>query len=251
MAHTLFISDLHLEPGRPDIGEGLISLCRSDLAHRADAIYILGDLVEFWIGDDTPTEGVDQPLDALAALGERVPLYFQHGNRDFLVGEDFARRCHLQLLDQEVVIDLYGQKTLLVHGDTLCTDDSDYQQFRQMVRNPEWQAEFLAKSLDERLAVVREIRSQTREATRMKASEIMDVNADSVMEAMKRYEVHHLIHGHTHRPGQHDFDLDGDRATRTVLSDWDTRGNYLIATPDQQSLQYFDWEGTEIPAPPN
>lgn len=251
MSHTLFFSDLHLEPGRQDIARGLTAFCQSSLARSADAVYLLGDLVEFWVGDDTPTEGIDEALDALAELGEKVPLHFQHGNRDFLIGEEFARRCHLRLMKEEVVIKLYGEPTLLVHGDTLCTDDTDYQQFRKMVRDPEWQANFLGKSLEERLEVVRQIRSQTQEATRMKASDIMDVNPDAVVETMKRCGVNHLIHGHTHRPAQHDLSIDGRRATRTVLSDWDSRGNYLIATPEQQSLQYFDWDGKDIPDPPN
>ncbi|EDY85862.1 UDP-2,3-diacylglucosamine hydrolase [gamma proteobacterium HTCC5015] len=246
MPHTLFISDLHLTAQRRDIAQGLISLCQSPLARSADALYILGDFVEFWIGDDTPTEGIDDAIDALGELGTHTPLFFQHGNRDFLIGRDFARRCRFELLDETVVIDLYGQDTLLLHGDTLCTDDVDYQQFRHMVRNADWQADFLNKTLPERLEVVKQIRAKTQEAMTMKASDIMDVNQNAVVETLEAFGVQHMIHGHTHRPAQHTLTASGQPATRTVLSDWDQHGNCLLVTPERQTLIDFDWQGSEL-----
>ena len=236
MAHTLFISDLHLKPTRQDLNQGFIALCESDIARSADALYILGDFVEFWIGDDTPTTGISSSLCALKQLGQSgVKLYFQHGNRDFLVGQGFAKEYGIELLGDEAVIDLYGTPTLLLHGDTLCTDDMDYQSFRAMVREPAWQQNVLSKSLYGRIQYAQELREKTTEAVKEKSAEIMDVNQEAVIEAFQRHQLQHMIHGHTHRPDQHVFTHEGEEYSRVVLSDWDKRAHYYAVFDDGRS----------------
>lgn len=227
MAHTLFISDLHLKPTRQDLNQGFIELCDSEIARSADAFYILGDFVEFWIGDDTPTTGIKNSLSALKRLSDSgVKVYFQHGNRDFLIGEDFAKTYGVKLLKDEVVVNLYGTPTLLLHGDTLCTDDVDYQNFRAMVRDPEWQQEILSKTLYGRIQYAQELREKTTEAVKEKSAEIMDVNQNAVIEAFERHQLQHMIHGHTHRPAEHQFTHNGKAYSRVVLSDWDKQAHY-------------------------
>lgn len=236
MSHTLFISDLHLKPSRQDLGQGFVDLCASQIARTADALYILGDFVEFWIGDDTPTTGINSSLSALKKLGQSgVKLYFQHGNRDFLVGQGFAEEYGIELLGDEAVIDLYGQPTLLLHGDTLCTDDVDYQNFRAMVREPSWQQEILSKSLYGRIQYAQELREKTTEAVKEKSAEIMDVNQEAVIGAFERHQLQHMIHGHTHRPDQHSFSHDGKEYSRVVLSDWDQAAHYYAVFDDGRS----------------
>jgi len=233
MAHTLFISDLHLKPTRQDLNQGFIELCESDIARSADALYILGDFVEFWIGDDTPTTGIKSSLSALKRLGQSgVKLYFQHGNRDFLVGQGFAKEYGIELLGDEAVIDLYGTATLLLHGDTLCTDDVDYQNFRAMVREPAWQQNVLSKSLYGRIQYAQELRKKTTEAVKEKSAEIMDVNQEAVIEAFQRHQLQHMIHGHTHRPDQHVFTHEGKEYSRVVLSDWNKQTHYYAVYDD-------------------
>ena len=236
MAHTLFISDLHLKPTRQDLNQGFVELCTSEIARTADAVYILGDFVEFWIGDDTPTTGISNSLLALKQLGQTgVKLYFQHGNRDFLIGPGFAKEYGVELLGDEAVIDLYGQPTLLLHGDTLCTDDVDYQNFRAMVRDPAWQQEVLSKSLYGRIQYAQEIREKTTAATQQKSLDIMDVNEDAVIDAFQRHQLQHMIHGHTHRPDQHSFTHEGKEYSRVVLSDWDKAAHYYAVFDDGRS----------------
>lgn len=216
---TLFISDLHLDASRPQIVETFERFVHDEAA-KTCALYILGDLFESWIGDDDDDAVATRVADALATLRGRVPVYFMHGNRDFLVGEQFAQRAGMTLLDDPTIIDLGGERTLLMHGDTLCTDDADYQRFRSVVREPAWQAQFLAKPLPERRAFAAQARGESRKQTAMKAAEIMDVNAEAVRAAMRAHGVRRLIHGHTHRPATHRFELDGAPAERIVLGDW-------------------------------
>ena len=253
MAHTLFISDLHLKPTRQDLNQGFVELCASEIARTADALYILGDFVEFWIGDDTPTTGINNSLSALKQLGQSgVKLYFQHGNRDFLVGQGFAKEYGIALLGDEAVIDLYGQPTLLLHGDTLCTDDIDYQNFRAMVREPSWQQEVLSKSLYGRIQYAQEIREKTTEATKQKSAEIMDVNQNAVVDAFQRHQLQHMIHGHTHRPAQHVFTHERKEYSRVVLSDWDEAAHYYAVFDDGRSevveLEIDESLGTQVKA---
>jgi UDP-2,3-diacylglucosamine hydrolase len=222
-----FISDLHLDASRPavtDLFHGFLA----DSARRLEALYILGDLFEAWIGDDDPDEhhaAVKRELRELTGAG--VPGYFMHGNRDFLVGDVFTRETGLTLLDDPTVIDLCGTRTLLSHGDALCTDDTDYQAFRKTVHDPAWQQGFLARPIDTRREFAAQARTESRRAQQGKSIEIMDVNPEAVASLMREYDVHHLIHGHTHRPDVHHFRIDGAECTRTVLGDWYEQGSVL------------------------
>lgn len=230
---TLFFSDLHLEDARPEATRWLRALLRGP-AREADAIYILGDLFEYWIGDDvlSPTAGeVASELTALKTAG--VTCFFQHGNRDFLLGQAYAERAGLELLPEMLVVDLYGTPTLLLHGDTLCTDDVEYQAFRRQVRDPAFQAMFLAKSPDERLAMARQARDASRQHTGQTAMAIMDANPEAIAEVFRAHGVERIIHGHTHRPAVHSHELeDGRTGERIVLADWYDEGSYLEVGPE-------------------
>ena len=224
---TLFISDLHLDESRPQILD-VFSRFLAGQAREAEALYILGDLFESWIGDDDDSAlalRVSRELKALRDAG--VPVYFMHGNRDFLLGADYAQRSGMTLLADPTVIELNGERTLLMHGDTLCTDDPDYQKFRALVRDPKWQREFLAKPLAERRAFAAQARGESRRHTAAMRPEIMDVNQQAVESAMRAHGVHRLIHGHTHRPAKHTFKLDGRNAERIVLGDWYEQSSVL------------------------
>jgi len=224
---TLFISDLHLDDTRPQITD-LFARFLAREARGADALYILGDLFESWIGDDEDATLATRVADALRGLRDGdVPIYFMHGNRDFLLGANYAERTGMTLLADPTIIDLHGERTLLMHGDTLCTDDLDYQKFRTLVRNPAWQTQFLAKPLAERRVFAAQARGESRKQTAMKPAEIMDVNQNAVASAMRTHDVRRLIHGHTHRPATHRFDLDGQAAERIVLGDWYEQSSVL------------------------
>jgi UDP-2,3-diacylglucosamine hydrolase len=217
---TLFISDLHLDESRPRLVAAFEELLAGE-ARGARALYILGDLFESYIGDDD-----DAPLNARVAHATRklrdanVPVYFMHGNRDFLLWQDYAERAGMTLLADPTVVELAGERVLLMHGDTLCTDDVEYQKFRALVRDPQWQQAFLAKPLAERRAFAAQARGESRKHTASAKPEIMDVNQIAVEATMRRHGVRRLIHGHTHRPATHRFDLDGAPAERIVLGDW-------------------------------
>ncbi|MDH5786454.1 MAG: UDP-2,3-diacylglucosamine diphosphatase [Chromatiales bacterium] len=220
---TLFISDLHLSAERPAIG-GLFLKFLAEQATEAEALYILGDLFEAWLGDDLIPPEVTPILDALRSLSEGgTDLYIMHGNRDFLLGETFAERCATTLLADPTVIDLYGTPTLLMHGDLLCTDDLPYQQMRQMLRAPQWISEFLAKPADERIAFARSLRERSKKETGEKLDAIMDVNAATVAEYAEHHHVQRIIHGHTHRPAIHHT----NGLERCVLGDWYEQGSLL------------------------
>lgn len=229
---TLFISDIHLEDSRPEALEWLRAFL-SGPARRADAVYILGDLFEYWIGDDAPPPAARQLARHTAELSESgVPCYFLHGNRDFLLGEDYAASAGLRLLPESRVVDLYGTPTLLLHGDTLCTDDTEYQAFRRQSHDPAWQAMVLKLPIEERLRLAREARDASARHTGTVAMDIMDVNRAAVAEAFRRHAVTRMIHGHTHRPAVHRHDLgDGLVGERIVLADWYRAASYLEVTP--------------------
>lgn len=230
---TLFVSDLHLAPERPGklaLFERLIERT----AGRCDALYVLGDLFEYWVGDDDdgpPHPAVIAALAHFSAAGS--PLYVMHGNRDFLLGERFARETGARLLPDPTVIELYGEPTLLMHGDTLCTNDHDYQALRRQVRDPEWQRRALARPLAERRALARQMRDGSRDAIAGKAESIMDVDEATVREAFRRHGVRRMIHGHTHRPAVHEMPLDGGYVRRIVLGDWYERDSVLVCRADR------------------
>lgn len=237
---TLFIADLHLDDSRPKITSLFEQYLAGDEVRRADALYILGDLVEAWIGDDDDAELPQRIASATRSVRDAgVPVYFMVGNRDFLLGETFAKRAGLTLLDDGVVHDLYGTPTLLMHGDVLCTDDVAYQAVRRSVRTLEWKAQVLAMSLDARRAFAARAREDSRAHTGNTLETIMDVNAEAVAEAMRKVGARHLIHGHTHRPAVHHFDLDGHTAERIVLGDWYEQGSVLRVTPEGRELRAF------------
>lgn len=228
MKHTLFISDLHLCPTRPAINALFAHFLR-DIAPQAEALYILGDFFEYWAGDDdldAPLHrDIAQQLRTLAESGTR--LYLMHGNRDFLIGEVFLRAANITLLPDPTLIDLYGQPTLLMHGDTLCSDDVEYQAFRRQVREPAWQQSFLATPLAARKAQIEALRKRSEQEKSTKAAEIMDTNAATVAATLRAFNYPRLIHGHTHRPALHVDNLDGKTCERWVLTDWYNAGGYL------------------------
>jgi len=231
---TLFISDLHLDDSQPAATGWLLDFL-SGPARTADAVYILGDLFEYWIGDDalSATAGqVAQATSALKAAG--VPCYFMHGNRDFLLGDAYAAQAGLELLLDVALVDLYGTPTLLMHGDTLCTEDTEYQLIRQQTRDPQWRARILALPVDERLQLARSARDASIAHTGSVSMGVMDVSETAVRDAFRKYRAKRMIHGHTHRPAVHKHKLeDGSEAERIVLSDWYTAGSYLRVNADK------------------
>jgi len=234
---ALFISDLHLSEDRPEANERFFSLLENE-ARDAEALYILGDFFEYWIGDDD----LAWPFNAVIAGSLRelsrggVRVCFMHGNRDFLIGERFCAATGATLLEDPTVVEIDGERTLLMHGDTLCTDDLDYQNWRRTARSSAWQAAFLARSLDERRKAVGGMREKSKEVVAAKPAEIMDVNQDAVRQAMESHGVRRLIHGHTHRPGHHRVAGGGER---WVLPDWYGRGGYLSVSGTKPKLVQF------------
>ena len=235
---TLFISDLHLCSARPAITELFLNFLRQR-ARTAKALYILGDLFEYWIGDEAAHQPEFRPvLDELRALTDLgTPIFVLHGNRDFLMGREFERISGCRVLADPARIDLYGTPFLLMHGDTLCTDDVEYMAFRTQVRDLRWQQAFLRQSVPERTAVAHNFREISKNSTAGKNPEIMDVNQQTVEAIMREHGVHHLIHGHTHRPKEHVFDLDGEPAHRLVLGDWYEQGSLLCVQSHGWTLE--------------
>lgn len=225
---TLFIADVHLGNEHPGISQRFNAFLRRT-APGAEALYILGDLFEVWIGDDAVQPEHQVTLDTLRDLTSHdLPIYVMHGNRDFLLGQQFEATTGCQLIADPIVIELQGTPTLLMHGDALCTDDTGYQQFRSQVRDESWQQWFLSRSIEERLAYVRQVRDESRRRSQKKSLDIMDVNTQAVVDAMKQHDVKQLIHGHTHRPAVHDLQIDGIAAQRIVLGDWYTQNSGLL-----------------------
>ena len=236
---TLLISDLHLEASRPELTAALGRLLEQ-YRGRCARLFILGDLFEAWIGDDDTSALADEvarELSAFAAAGAEIGL--MHGNRDFLIGADYARRCSARLMPESEIISSGNQRFLLLHGDSLCTDDTGYQAFRQLVRQSEWQAQFLGQSLDARRAFAAQARTESKAATADKANEIMDVNAAAVREALSAACVSQMIHGHTHRPKAHSVDTG---STRTVLGDWHDGAWIGLLQDGVLELSYFDFK---------
>jgi len=226
--HSIFVSDLHLAPERPRIVDAFFNFV-GNIAARAEALYILGDLFEYWVGDDDLDEAFNAAVaDALGRLASGgIALYLMQGNRDMLLGQAFAMRCSGKVITDPSVVDLYGTRTLLMHGDTLCTDDVEYQKFRAHVHDPGIQRRFLAQSLPERRRQVLGMRAESEKNKQQKSAEIMDVTVATVESTLRQFGYPRLIHGHTHRPGRHVHAVDGRNCERWVLSDWYERGGYL------------------------
>lgn len=232
----LFISDLHLMEARPDITAAFETFL-ADKAANAEELYILGDFFEVWLGDDHNTAFNRRIIDMLAAVPARK--YLMHGNRDFLMGEGFCEAVGATLLPDPTVIDLSGRPALLMHGDSLCTRDETYMQARAMLRDPAVQADLLSKSLDERAAIARGARDESRAHTRETAEDIMDVTPAEVVREMAEHGVDLMVHGHTHRPAVHDLEVGGTPAQRIVLGDWDRQGWYLAESGGELDLRSF------------
>lgn len=227
MQAVFFISDLHLDAQEPGTEDLLNEFLQTELLGQSRTLYILGDLFNFWIGDDGAERlGYRPQIDTLKRLtDQQIEIYLIHGNRDFLVGRDFSDTTGVTLLNDPTKIEIAGRQALLKHGDDLCTDDVEHQKFRQMTRDPAWQHAVMLKSIDERLAMASKLRQMS--GSYYKPSEIMDVNEDSIRETFVRYDVDILIHGHTHRPGIHDYSIDNRARQRIVLGDWHKGISYL------------------------
>ena len=229
---ALFISDLHLAGERPAANEQFFRFLRDEAA-RAQALYVLGDLFESWAGDDELKDPAGDPLAAEVAAGFQslakggVQVWVMHGNRDFLFGKAFLAASGAQFLEDPSVIKFAGKRLALLHGDTLCTDDHDYQAWRLTARSETWQRAFLAKPLAERHAAIGGMRDKSKQVISAKPAEIMDVNAEAVRRTFRELGVNRMIHGHTHRPARHEIEVDGARCERWVLPDWYGRGGYL------------------------
>lgn len=225
---TLFVSDLHLCAARPQSNRSFFGFLERE-ARGAQALYILGDLFEYWIGDDDLDDAFNRSVTAALArlVAAGVPVYLMHGNRDFVMGEAFARASGVTLLPDPSLIKLGGQAVLLMHGDTLCTLDLEYQAFRREVRGQPWISRLLAQPLAQRKAAVEALRRQSEQEKRSKPAEIMDVAPAEVEAVLRRYGYPRLVHGHTHRPARHVHMVDGHACERWVLADWYQGASYL------------------------
>ena len=222
MSYSLFISDLHLSVNHAHSSKAFQHFI-STLTSEVEALYILGDLFEYWAGDDDlDTPFHTEVINALHGLSTQgINIYLMHGNRDFLMGEKLAHAAGATMLDDPVLLDLHGTPTLLSHGDMLCTDDIEYQKFRIMIRSEKFQEKFLAQPLVERKAYIEQLRQQSIAAKQSKATDMMDVNDEAVAALLREYDYPRLIHGHTHRPNRHEHIVDDHLCERWVLSDWD------------------------------
>ena len=216
---TIFISDLHLDKDRPKVIRYFIDFL-NNLESDIEALYILGDFVEYWVGDDDPGDGLEEVFSSIKKKSNSIPIYFMHGNRDFMISEKFCNHHGMKFLKDPTKIKLHGKKILLMHGDTLCIDDIEYQKFRTMVRSPLWQNEMLKKSLEERINLAKMLRAKSLSETGTKDEVIMDVNNDEVISQLKKHNVDMIIHGHTHRPNIHKIISEDREYKRIVLGDW-------------------------------
>ncbi len=225
---TLFASDLHLSPDRPAARAAFRAFAQGP-ARAAQAVYLLGDLFDWWVGDDQIADpfvaGIVSDLRGISAAG--VPLFIGHGNRDFMLGAQFARATGATLLPEQQVLNLAGVRTVICHGDELCTDDTDYLAYRARMRDPATQARLLRLPYFARRAIAWWLRRKSRDEKALKADQIMDVNDDAVVAALRAHDVRRMIHGHTHRPARHEHIVDGTRRERFVLADWHQQGQYL------------------------
>lgn len=234
---TLFISDLHLDPDTPGIARQFLQFLAGE-ARSADALYVLGDLFEVWLGDDDPDPAAREIVAALRQLTDSgVPCHLMHGNRDFLIGRRFCRETGARLIADGSIVEVHGARVLLMHGDVLCTDDTSYQRLRRIVRNPlvKWTLAHLG--LEQRRALARRMRAGSRMHTGATAPEIMDVNARAVADAFRDSGVDTMIHGHTHRPAVHEHVVDGEQVRRIVLGDWHVQGSVLAWSPQGFELR--------------
>ncbi|MCP4876457.1 MAG: UDP-2,3-diacylglucosamine diphosphatase [Gammaproteobacteria bacterium] len=225
----LFISDCHLDDSRPQVTRELINFLDVRAA-TARCLYILGDLFEVWLGDDNPVLEFRPVVSSLQRLARKTDIFFMAGNRDFLLGQAFAQEAGINLLEEPHILQLDTSRVVLIHGDTLCTDDHDYQAFRSMVRSQKWQADFLSRPLSERQQIATQLRSDSANAMSRKTLEIMDVNPRAVQDCFLQNEIDTIVHGHTHRPAIHQYEAN---RRRIVLGNWTPEPSYLSWKRDQ------------------
>ena len=224
---TLFLSDIHVSDEHPEISEHLKEFLLEE-KFKINTIYILGDLFEYWLGDDDPNPSYREIKLLLKNLSQKgISIFFMHGNRDFLIGEKFAEEAGCHILPDPHVMDLFGKKVLMSHGDIFCTDDKEYQSFRNQTRDPAWKESILSKSLRFREEFAKKARLESSKHTSSKKNEIMDVNKDEIIKMYEKYNVDIIIHGHTHRPAIHDIFFNGKNCQRIVLGDWYEQGSIL------------------------
>jgi UDP-2,3-diacylglucosamine hydrolase len=234
---TLFISDLHLDPERPAITRLFLDFLSTE-AREAEALYILGDLFEAWVGDDDDSALADCVAEGLRGLADSgVTVSFLHGNRDFMLGKTYAGRAGMRLLPEYEVIELAGEPTLLLHGDQLCTEDTAYQQLRRQVRDPAWQQRMMHLPLAQRRAMAQQMREASREHQGQADAGLLDVHPEAVDAAFREHGVTRMIHGHTHRPAIHDLVVDGRSCRRIVLGDWYDQGSVLVVEGARAELR--------------
>lgn len=239
---TYIIADLHLSEDEPAITAGFIHFIQQQAIH-ADSLYILGDFFNYWIGDDDDNplhQRVAHELKQLTAKG--IPCYFIHGNRDFLIGKRYAKQCGMTILPQETVLDIYDKRILILHGDTLCTDDLAYQNYRKKVHTPWIQRVFLTLPLFIRRRIAQKMRKNSQYASSMKAESIMDVNPQAVVDALKKHQAQWMIHGHTHRPAIHEINIGGKMHFRGVLGAWHHEGSAFVINEQGIELIFFPFE---------
>ena len=234
---TIFISDVHLHESRPEVTDGFYEFLRTQ-AQEAEALYILGDFFDVWIGDDDDSPLATQTAERLRQVADQgVAIYLMHGNRDFLLGEQFATSAGATLINDPTMVQLGERSAVLMHGDTLCTRDVDYMAFRAQIRSPQWQAQALAQPLAVRRQIAMELRNQSKSMSSLKAEDIMDVTPEEVVKVMEEADASVLIHGHTHRPKRHALTVKGQAAERIVLGDWHEHGWCLRAEGSELSLE--------------
>ena len=236
---SLIISDLHLEDKKPEITQAFLRFL-DEKCSSAESLYILGDFFEVWIGDDVSNPLIEQIITRLKSLAQSgCKLYLMHGNRDFLLGEAFANACQLKLLNDPYLIQHQGENVVLMHGDSLCTDDSDYMAMRPILRDKAFIANFLEKSIDERMVFAQQLRSESTSANQEKSYDIMDVNQAEVIRVLESHQSQILIHGHTHRPKVHALEANNQSAQRFVMSDWDNDIFYVELSEQGIALKQF------------
>ncbi|KTF13460.1 UDP-2,3-diacylglucosamine diphosphatase [Pseudoalteromonas sp. H105] len=238
MRQTYFIADLHLSESRPDISAAFYHFLDTHVLNQnIDALYILGDFFEVWVGDDYVTPLSKEVAARLKQISDNAtPVYFIHGNRDFIIRDKYAKQAGITLLPEQTVINLYGTPTVVLHGDEMCTQDTEYQNFRKKARGWWWPRLMLALPLWYRRSVAKKAREKSKQNQAGKSLEILDVSQEAVLDVFAKHQVKNMIHGHTHRPNVHHYKEQGTELTRTVLGDWYTQGSYLVVTPDSQKL---------------
>ncbi len=246
-APVAFVADTHLDDADTAAVDRFEALCHR-CGDRGIDVYVLGDLFDIWIGDDDPSPTGRRVAQALAALSARATVWFMAGNRDFLVGADWLARSGARALVEPAVIELFGQRTVVCHGDTLCTDDIAYQQLRRQVRDPRWQAQFLARPLSQRRAIAESLRGDSGQAMADKPAAAMDVTEAAVIDLARRSGADTIVHGHTHRPDRHRHRIDGHAVERHVLPDWCQPRAHELIVATAQGLEPIAIDALTAPA---